>query len=77
MSVSSLRMSSPSLGTQVGGRLGCANSRGLELVEDCELIYLLGLLGVFFCSIKLYVLGIGHDVQMPWAIRVRSGLDDF
>lgn len=34
-------------------------------------------IGSFFLQYKLYVLGIGHDVQMPWAIRVRSGLDDF
>lgn len=58
-----------------GGRaIGMCEIRSLELVEECELIYLFG---VFFLQYKLYVLGIGHDVQMPWAIRVRSGLDDF
>ena len=49
-------MSSLSLGTQVGGRLGCVNSRSLELVEDCELIYLLG---VFFCSINCMCSALG------------------
>ena len=59
-------MSSPSLGTQVGGRLGCVNSRSLELVENCELIYLLG---VFF-QYKLYVLGLMCKCHGPFVSGV-------